>query len=538
MHAQLEDILFTLEAVGATTGPGAWNGEDARQVLEALIGFAAERLSPLDGPGDRQGCRIEDGRVRLPEGFKDAYKTYVDLGWHLLSLPEAHGGAGAPEAIGCAASELLTAGNHAFQMLVALVPGAATVIERFASANDRAGFLPDLIDGRALATMCLTEAGAGSDLGAIRTRAVPHVNGDWRISGEKIFISGGDQDLSETIVHLVLARTGALEDGWRGLSLFACPSHRPDGARNALRVLRIEDKLGLHASPTCQLRFEDAEARLISNPGEGLKVMFVMMDHARLDVAAQGVAHAARAHALASAYAGERKQGGLAIEMHGDVRRMLEEMDALALGSRAMVLRSAVHLENGPLAAFLVPVCKVFATEAATHVADLGIQVLGGYGYLREYELERIWRDARVTRLYEGTNGILSMTLLTRLVGGRDKAPLAAFLAEIDAALALPVPAEAKAPVSELQRRWQEVQSMLSAMPDAGMAASAFMRLTGLLFFSACWLRLESAAEGSAIDGRIARLARFVRAGLLPEADALAARCRALAAIQGDMADD
>ncbi|WDR00492.1 acyl-CoA dehydrogenase family protein [Devosia sp. J2-20] len=192
-------------------------------------------------------------------------------------------------------------------------------------------------------------------------------------------------------------------------------------AANSIEVVRIEEKLGLHASPTCQLRFAGADAQLLGQPGDGLKAMFVMMNHARLDVAMQGVAHAAQAHALASAYADQRRQGGRVIARHGDVARMLAEMDALTLGARAMGYRAAALLEDADLAAFLTPVCKVFCTDTASRVADLGIQVLGGYGYLPEYGMEQIWRDARVTRLYEGTNGVLAMTLVRRLLGAPAK---------------------------------------------------------------------------------------------------------------------
>ena len=523
MMTHLDDIVFALGAVGAT---GEWDQAECERVLVAYGDFVDGRVARANIEGDRAGCRLEDGRVRLPAGLPEVYRDYVDLGWHLLPLSSAAGGFGAPHGVGCAATEMLSGANHAFQMLVGLVPGAIRVIERFGSAGQQAELLPSLASGSALATMCLTEPGAGSDLGAIGTVGRSDGQGGWTLTGEKIFVSGGDQDLSQSILHLVLARTGSSGEGIKGLSLFACPSHRADGSRNAIRLLRIEEKLGLHASPTCQLRFEGAEAQLLGQPGDGLRAMFVMMDHARLDVAMQGVAHAARAHELARDYARQRQQGGRIIAKHGDVARMLLEMDALAMGGRAMAYRTASLLDNADLAAFLTPVCKVFCTEAGTAVADNGIQVLGGYGYLPEYGMEQIWRDARVTRLYEGTNGVLAMTLVNRWLG---RAGETAFLGEIDAAITLaPSPAAREAAQSVLSA-WHTARTAIEAIADRGMVAAPFMRLTGLLFLAACWLRLEAACPTAPDAERIGRLARFVRAALLPEATALRIRCEAMA---------
>lgn len=528
MMTHLDDIVFVLGAMDAT---GEWDLAECERVLVAYGDFIESRVAPSHMEGDRQGCRIEDGRVRLPAGLPDIYRDYVELGWQLLPLSAGAGGIGAPHGVCCAGTEMLSAANHAFQMLVGLVPGAVRVIERFGSAVQQADLIPSLASGTTLATMCLTEPGAGSDLGAITTMGRPDGSGGWTLTGEKIFVSGGDQDLSQSILHLVLARTGSASEGTRGLSLFACPSHRADGSRNAIRLLRIEEKLGLHASPTCQLRFEGATAQLLGQPGEGLRAMFVMMDHARLDVAMQGVAHATRAHALADAYAAERRQGGRAIAQHGDVARMLLEMDGLALGGRAMAYRAARLLDDADLAAFLTPVCKVFCTEAATMAADTGIQVLGGYGYLPEYGMEQIWRDARVTRLYEGTNGVLAMTLVKRLLGGTGEA---AFLREIAAAIALAPSPAARRSMQGVLDAWRAARSAIEAMSDRGMVAAPFMRLTGLLFFAACWLRLEAAGLEAPDPERIARLARFVRAGLLPEAVGLRIRCEAMATADED----
>lgn len=523
---QISDIVFTLDAVGAITGSETWDRSAIESVLVAYKDFIDSAVAPGNAAGDRIGCRIEDGRVRLPDNLVQAYQSYIALGWHLLPLPVEQGGIGAPTAVCCAANEMLTGANHAFEMLVALVPGAIKVIERFGTAAQQAALIPDLVAGTALATMCLTEAGAGSDLGAIRTRGVPDGSGGWTLSGEKIFISGGDQDLSETITHLVLARTGALADGTKGLSLFACPSLHPDGTRNTVSLVRIEEKLGLHASPTCQLQFTAAIAQMLGQPGDGLKAMFVMMDHARLDVAMQGVAHAAHAHSVARDYAAQRQQGGKAIADHDDVSRMLDEMEALTLGARAMGYRAAVCLDDADLAAFLTPVCKVFCTDMASKIADLGIQVLGGYGYLPEYGMEQIWRDARVTRLYEGTNGVLAMSLVRRLLGG---AAETAFLREIDQALTLASSAVAHDALAAVRSEWIAAAHVVSQSAARGKAAASLMALAGLLYFTASWVRLEAAATDGTETARMGRLGRFVRAALLPDAVVLRIRCQALA---------
>ncbi len=521
---RISDIVLTLAATGGLSAAAHWDAAATESVLLAYKEFIDTEVAPGNGPADRAGCRIVDGRVRVPSPLPQTYKSYVDLGWHLLPLPVSIGGIGAPSPICCAGAELLAGANHAFQMLVGLVPGAIGVIERFGTQAQQDALIPELTAGTTLATMCLTEADAGSDLGAIRTSGTRNVAGEWTLSGEKIFISGGDQDLSDAIVHLVLARTGAPAEGVKGLSLFACHAQRSDGSRNSIKVVRIEEKLGLHASPTCQLRFAGADAQLLGQPGDGLKAMFVMMNHARLDVAMQGVAHAAQAHALASAYADQRRQGGRVIARHGDVARMLAEMDALTLGARAMGYRAAALLEDADLAAFLTPACKVFCTDTASRVADLGIQVLGGYGYLPEYGMEQIWRDARVTRLYEGTNGVLAMTLVRRLLGGASET---AFLEEIDQALSLSSSTQAHTGLAQLRADWVAAAAAVRAIPEPGMVAAPLMALTGLLYFGACWVRLEAAQISGEQAERMARLGQFVRDALLPDAAALRIRCQA-----------
>jgi alkylation response protein AidB-like acyl-CoA dehydrogenase len=416
--APLDDILFCLAAAGADTLPD-WDAGLAAEIAGHFAAFAEGEIAPLDAPGDAQGCRLENGRVRMPDGFPAVYRAYADMGWPGLTAPKDFGGQGLPPLMGALTSEIFTGANHSLQMVTGLVPGAIRTLLRYGTGEQKARLIPPLVSGEALSTMCLTEPGAGSDLSRVRCRAVPEGEG-WRITGEKIFISGGDQDLSDDILHLILARTS--DDGLKGLSLFAATRRAAGGT---IRVTRIEEKMGLHASPTCQLAFEDAPVELVGAEGQGLEAMFTMMSHARADVALQGVAHAARAYQVTSAYAAERKQGRLPdgsparLDQHADVARMIDRIDQLAMGARAMAHLSFVALERGDdpaLVGFLTPLAKVHCTEAGIEAANLGIQVLGGYGYLREYRLEQTFRDARVTAIYEGTNGIHERSLATRLL--------------------------------------------------------------------------------------------------------------------------
>lgn len=526
---RLDDIAFCLAAIDPAL-PHGWEREAALDMLGSLARFADEVLAPTNAPADAEGCRFENGHVRMPAVLVDAYARYRELGWHQLNLPEAAGGVQAPPVVASAAVELLAGANHAFQMVTGLVPGATRILCALAQPEVRDRFVPPLVAGESLATMCLTEGAAGSDLAAIRCAATRDGDG-WRLTGEKIFISGGDQDLTPRITHLVLARSGKPEEGVAGLSLFVCGSHRYDGSRNAVSPARIEHKLGLHASPTCALRFDGAEAQLVGDEGRGLEAMFLLMNEARLDVAMQGVAHAANAAMRATDYAADRVQGRVGgvparIDAHGDVQRMLMHIDALALGGRAMVLRAASRIEDPSLAAILTPVTKVFCTEAGSTAADMAMQVLGGYGYLPEYGIEQIWRDCRVTRIYEGSNGVLSMTLVRRLL--RNDTVMTAFAAELDDAVGLAVADESRRAAGEVIGEWDKARVAVLQSADPGAAAFPTMQLAGLAYFAACWLRLEAAAQRDG-NGRVLARAAFVRDALLPAAVALSRQAVAFA---------
>jgi alkylation response protein AidB-like acyl-CoA dehydrogenase len=506
-----DDILFSLGAVARAERLDNWDADLAQEILTQFGRFAEAELAPLNAVGDQQGCRLENGRVRMPDGFAAAYTALAENGWQSLAAPEEFGGMDISPVIASGVFEVFSGANHSMQMVCNLVPGAIATLKRFGTDAQKAEWIPRLAAGEVLSTMCLTEAGAGSDLSRIRCRAVRDGD-DWKIEGQKIFISGGDQDMSEGIFHLVLARSGSEEDGLRGLSLFICPSH-VDGVRNAITVSRIEEKLGLHASPTCQMEFDGAKAQLIGPEGAGLKAMFTMMNHARLDVSLQGVAHATRAHQIASAYAADRKQGRkpdgspAVLSDHADVRRMLDRQRALALGARAMVHLTFVEMElgqNPDLVDFLTPICKFFGTEAGLESADLGIQILGGYGYLQEYGVEQIWRDARITKIYEGANGIHAMGLATRALRVNDGAGPAAF-ADLIRDLA-----QGDAAVLDLLTLWTAEKDAMLGNPNPGEGAHDFMVLTGRVLFRAAWVRIGAVAACHPDGAALTRLAGVV----------------------------
>ncbi|SFQ07582.1 acyl-CoA dehydrogenase family protein [Donghicola eburneus] len=491
--APVDDILFSLRKVADVDRLPDWDNELAEGVITHFASFAEGVIAPLDESGDAQGCRLENGRVRMPDGFGDAYSQLAEGGWQGLTAPEQFGGMQADHVTAACVSEIFSGANHSMQMVCNLVPGAISTLMRFGTEDQKSAYIPPLAEGRWLATMCLTEPGAGSDLGRVRTKAVQ--DGDhYKITGEKIFISGGDQDMSEGIFHLVLARTGAMEDGVKGLSLFLCLSEN-DGIRNDITVTRIEEKLGLHASPTCQMSFDGARAELVGAEGQGLMAMFTMMNHARIDVSLQGVAHASRAYQVASTYAADRTQGRKSdgspavLSDHPDVRRMLDEQRMLALGARAMVHVAMVEMDldaRPALVDFLTPVCKVFCTDAGTLSADLGMQILGGYGYLTEYRVSQTWRDARICSIYEGANGIHDLTIATRGL----KLPGAA-----DGFDDLIGELTDDAVVLAIRDTWRAMRAEVAASETPAEMAYDFARLTGELYFRAVWAKMAKVGD-------------------------------------------
>ena len=430
-----------------------------QQVLEEAGKFVGEQIAPLTRIGDETGARFEGGQVIMPPGFREAYQAFWQGGWPALSASPEHGGQGLPAVLECVLYEWLSAANHGWTMAPGLLHGAYECLRHHASADLKARYLEKLATGEWLATMCLTEPHAGSDLGLVRTRAVPQADGSYRLSSTKIFISGGEHDLSDNIVHLVLARLPDAPPGPKGLSLFVTAKFLPDGSRSTVHCERIEEKMGLHGSPTCVMRFDEAAAWMVGEPGRGLAAMFVMMNSARLHVALQGIGLLDAAWQKADAYARERRQmrapgaaapasrGGEAADLiaeHPAVRRILDSQRAWVDGARVLAYRTGLELDlarHHPDAArraaaerwcsFITPVLKAACTDQAFHGASECLQVFGGHGYVREWGIEQVVRDSRVAMIYEGTNEIQAIDLLVRKVLPDGGAAFREFLADL-----------------------------------------------------------------------------------------------------------
>jgi alkylation response protein AidB-like acyl-CoA dehydrogenase len=461
----LADMRFVIERVLAA--PASWarcapfaelDLETVDAVLQEAGRFAAGVLLPINAGGDAMGCvRDAAGHVRTPPGFREAYRAFVEGGWPALPCSPDWGGQGLPLLVDAATREMFVACNHGWVMYPDLLHGAYETIKAHASDDLKARYLQDVATGRTLAAMALTEPQAGSDLGLLRTRAEPQPDGSLRVHGSKIFISGGEHDLTEQIVHLVLCRLPDAPPGSKGISLALVPKRLPDGTRNAMHCDGLEHKMGIHGSATCQMRYEGATGWLVGEPHRGLAAMFLMMNSARLHVGLQGLGHQEMATQNALRYASERAQGRAlaggggpgagagpdAIAHHPAVRHTLLRLQALVEGQRVIAYRAALALDEAAhhadagaraqaaaLAALMTPVVKAFCTHQGFHGASAALQVWGGYGYVREYGVEQSLRDARIAMIYEGTNEIQAIDLLQRKVLADGGAALRAWLVE------------------------------------------------------------------------------------------------------------
>lgn len=435
----LAEITSMLATVGELDGLMPEEAGDLAPSILAAAGKLAERvLAPLNPIGDRIGVTLSEGRVTLAPGFADAYDQYRRGGWTSLNADPEFGGQGLPFVLSCAVQEIFTSANMAFSLSALLNNGAIAALQAHGSAQQKQDYLTQLIAGDWTGTMNLTEPQAGSDVGAITTSASPAADGSYRIRGSKIFITWGDHDAAENIVHLVLARVEGAPKGTKGISLFLVPKVLPDGTRNDLRCISIEKKLGLHGSPTCTMSFGDhgqCIGWLVGEENAGMRAMFTMMNHARISVALQGVAIGERALQQALAYAGDRVQSAridapgvpVAIIEHADVRRMLFDLKARTEAARALVYFTAATADRAHQAQtaedraaarartdLLTPVAKAWATDAGVQVANDAIQIFGGMGFIEETGAAQHLRDARIAPIYEGTNGIQALDLVLR----------------------------------------------------------------------------------------------------------------------------
>lgn len=509
------------------------------QVLEEAGKFVAEVVAPLQAVGDAPGCRFEAGQVTTPPGFAAAYRAFREAGWPALACAAEDGGQGLPWVLEGVLYEMLSGANHGWTMAPGLLHGAYECLKHHGSEELKARYLARLASGEWLATMCLTEPHAGSDLGLARTQAVLQADGSFRIGGTKIFISGGEHDLTDNIVHLVLAREPGAPAGPKGLSLFLAPKFLPDGARNGIACERIEEKMGLHGSPTCVLRFEDATGWRVGEAGRGLSAMFVMMNAARLHVALQGIGLLDAAWQKAEAYAQERTQmrapGALRGEgaadpiiRHPAVRRILDTERAWIDGLRLLAYRTGLeldlakhHAEASRRAAaqqwcsLVTPVLKALCTEQGFAGASRCLQVFGGHGYVKEWGIEQIVRDSRVTMIYEGSNEIQAIDLLVRKVLPDGGQALDAVLAALEAGLG-DAPQDAR--TRERFAQLREITRALAASRDATLpyeAADDYLRAFGLALLDWAWGRIAAAPQGA--SPRWAAPAGAAQLRILPE---------------------
>jgi len=576
--APLQDIRFAMRDVlgydthyASLPGAGDATSDTVDAILEEGAKFAAEVLAPLNAVGDAEGCTWEDGSVRTPTGFRDAYRRYVDGGWPSMTQPEALGGQGLPESLGTILSELNGTANWAWAMYPGLSHGAMNTLAEHGTEAQRAAYLTKLVSGEWTGTMCLTESHCGTDLGLLKTRAEPREDGSFAIHGQKIFISAGEHDMADNIVHIVLARLPGAPAGTRGISLFIVPKFTlgEDGeidARNGVTCGSIEHKMGIHGNATCVLDFDGATGYLIGPPNRGLNCMFTFMNTARIGTAIQGLAHAELAFQGSLAYARERLQmrslSGAAepsktadpIIVHPDVRRMLLTQKALAEGGRMFLYHCAklvdiTHATGAPTRgdgdddpaadartdaradetraraekelALLTPIAKAFLTETGHEAANLGLQCFGGHGYIREWGMEQNVRDARIATIYEGTTGIQAIDLLGRKVLGSRGSLLKAFTHRIDAFVERaddePRLGRYARPLAKLDREWQDLTARIgmAALQDpeeAGAASVDYLMYSGYVVLGYFWAEAAAAAHAKLEAGE--GDAAFLRAKL------------------------
>jgi alkylation response protein AidB-like acyl-CoA dehydrogenase len=579
-HAPLNDFRFLINECLDSDLRGALPSSDIAddELIDAILKegarFCETVLQPLNGPGDLQGCRFDDGQVFTPDGFKAAYQTFCDSGWPGLTSSPDFGGQGLPLFVGLALAEMITASNTSWGMYPALSHGAWTALQRHGTEAQKERFLARMISGEWTGTMNLTESHCGTDLGLIRSRAEPAGDGNYRLYGTKIWISAGEHDLAQNIIHMVLARLPDAPSGTRGISLFLVPKFLVEedgslGERNKVRCGGIDHKMGIKASATCEMIYEGATGYLIGEPHRGLQYMFTMMNGARLETGIQGLGLASVAYQNAALFARERLQGrSLAgarypdqpadpIIVHPDVRRMLMIGRAFIEGARGLGLMTSLQLETehhhpdekarekaGHWVALMTPIIKAYFTDMGSEVTNLGLQVHGGAGYILDTGVEQFVRDARITRIYEGTNGVQALDLVGRKLIAANGATVKSFFDEAETLLAgieeLTELEEFSRPLKDAVERLKQTtawvyQKMAADPLEAGAASVDYLHLFALTAMAWSWTvqaraalqGLESGARGEAFYRNKLITARFFMTRVLPETEALATRIKA-----------
>ena len=572
--APLEDMRFVLNDVFEADKLWASmsaTAEVTRDLSDAILDEAGKMvenlLFPLNREGDEQGCHFDNGEVTTPEGFKEAFKTYAENGWSAFSGNPEFGGQGMPKSLAVLFEEMMHSANSSFALYPALTNGATLCLDAHASEELKQAYLPKLYSGEWSGTMCLTEPHCGTDLGIMRSKAVPNDDGSYNISGTKIFITGGEHDMVDNIIHLVLAKLPDAPAGSKGISLFLVPKFLPDangdaGERNGVAAGSIEHKMGIKGSATCVMNFDDAKGWIIGEPNQGLAAMFTMMNYERLSIGIQGLGLGEVSYQSAADYARERLQGRAAtgarneggnadpIIVHGDVRRMLLTMRALNEGGRALSAYVGMELDKAKFSedeaekkaaqdrvALMTPVAKAFFTDRGFDTTVIGQQVFGGHGYVREWGMEQFVRDCRISQIYEGTNGIQAMDLMGRKVVGSQGKLYELFVQDVatfieantgDAALK-PYLEPLAAAVERLSDVTEHVIKQAGDNPNAiGAAAVDYLDMFGYTALAYMWAKTVKAAAPKAeadtsgfYTGKL-KTARFYFDRLLPKTVSLA----------------
>ncbi|WP_085612950.1 MULTISPECIES: acyl-CoA dehydrogenase C-terminal domain-containing protein [unclassified Pseudomonas] len=536
----LIDHVFDFHTQYAALGAHDASPDMINAILDEGAKFCENVLAPLNRSGDEEGCHFDNGVVTTPTGFKQAFAQYVEGGWHGLAADPTYGGQGLPSSLGLVISEMVASSNTSWGMYPGLTHGAMSAIHAHGTEEQKNTYLRKLTAGQWTGTMCLTEAHCGTDLGIIKTRAVPQADGSYAVTGSKIFISAGEHDMSDNIIHLVLAKLPDAPAGTKGISLFIVPKFLPDaageaGERNGVSCGSIEHKMGIKASATCVLNFDDAKGFLIGEPNKGLNCMFTMMNHARLGTGMQGLCLGEASFQGAIKYANDRLQmraltGAKApdkpadpIIVHPDVRRMLLTMKAFNEGNRALTYFTAQMLDVAHLSAdaearqqaedllaFLTPICKAFMTDTGLEVTNHGMQVFGGHGFIREWGMEQLVRDCRIAPIYEGTNGIQALDLLGRKVLGSQGKLLRNFTKIVHKFCAANAGhaqlGEFVAQLDGLNQQWGELTMKvgMAAMknPDeVGAASVDYLMYSGYIVLGYLWLRMALVAQAQLESG-------------------------------------